>query len=111
MSANSTPTAPAPMTTMDLGFASLRTAPFDEITVFSSMATPDSDLGSEPVASTTARLASSGVTPLTPRTSTLFFDLSEPVPANSVILFLRNRNSTPLAMRSATLRLRCTAAA
>ena len=99
------------MTTMDFGFASLRTAPFDEITVFSSMVTPGSDLGSEPVARITARPASSVEAPSSPFTSTTFFDVSEPVPGKSVILFLRKRNSTPLAMRSATLRLRLTAAA
>src|SRR5207237_10499253 len=48
-SANSTPTAPAPTTAIDLGARSLRTAPFEEITVFSSMVTPGSDFGSEPV--------------------------------------------------------------
>ena len=99
------------MTTIDFGFASLRTAPLDEMTVFSSIATPGSDLGSEPVARMTARPASSVVVPSLPRTSTTLFDFSVPVPGTRVILFLRNRNSTPLAMRSATPRLRCTAAA
>ena len=94
---------------MDFGRASLRTAPLDEMTVFSSMATPGSDLGSDPVARITARPASRVVRPSLPRTSTTFLDLSVPVPGTSVILFLRNRNSTPLAIRSATPRLRCTA--
>ena len=51
-------------------------------------------------------LASSVWAPSLPLTSTTFLALSVPVPGTSVILFLRKRNSTPLAMRSATLRLR-----
>jgi len=47
MSANSTPTAPAPMTMMDFGSRSFRTAPFEEITVVSSIATL-SDPGDAP---------------------------------------------------------------
>ena len=107
-SANSTPTAPAPTTAIDLGARSLRTAPFEEITVFSSMVTPGSDFGSEPVARMTAR-ASSGSAPPVAFTSTTFFPMRVPRPGNSVILFFRKRNSTPLAIRSATRRLRCTA--
>ena len=109
-SANSTPTAPAPMTAIDLGARSFRTAPFEEITVFSSMATPGSDFGSEPVARMRARasIVSAAVAPFT---STTFFAVSVPRPGNRVILFFRKRNSTPLAIRSATLRLRWTASA
>ncbi len=107
-SANSTPTAPAPMTAIDLGWRSFRTAPLEEITVFSSMVTPGSDFGSEPVPRMTAR-ASSVSEPPVPFTSTTFFALSVPRPGKRVILFFRKRNSTPLAMRSATRRLRWTA--
>jgi hypothetical protein len=98
------------MTAIDRGAASLRTAPFEEMTAFSSMVTPGSDFGSEPVARMTAR-ASSVSTPPVPFTSTTFFALSVPRPGNRVILFLRNRNSTPFAIRSATRRLRWTASA
>ena len=98
------------MIASDFGARSLRTAPVEEITVFSSMAAPGSDFGSEPVARMTAR-ASSVSTPLVPFTSTTFLDLSVPRPGNSVILFFRKRNSTPLAMRSATRRLRWIASA
>ena len=107
-SANSTPTAPAPTTAIDLGDRSLRTAPFEEITVFSSMVTPGSDFGSEPVARMIAR-ASSVSAPPGPFTSTTFFALRVPRPGNKVILFFRKRNSTPFAIRSATRRLRWTA--
>ena len=105
------PTAPAPMTTIDLGRVSLRTAPLEEITSFSSIVTPGSDFGWEPVARMIARPASSVSAPAPPFTSTLVFEVSVPTPGNSVILFLRNRNSTPLAIRSATERLRFTASA
>src|SRR5438093_11292421 len=91
------------MTTMDFGFASLRTAPFDEITVFSSRFTPRSDLGSEPVARITARPASSVEAPSLPFTSPTLFDLSQPVPGKSVTVLLRHRPLTPLAIRPATL--------
>ena len=102
------PTAPAPMTMSEAGVASIRTAPLEEMTCFSSMVTPGSDRGSEPVARMMA-LASSVWAPSLPLTSTTFLALSVPVPGTSVILFLRKRNSTPLAMRSATRRERCTA--
>ena len=107
-SANSIPTAPAPMTTREPGRTSLLTAPFDEMTCFSSSATPGSDLGSEPVARMMA-LPSSVCAPSSPLTSTVFRPVRTPTPAYSVILFLRKRNSTPLAIRSATRRERCTA--
>src|SRR5438093_904122 len=73
-SANSTPTAPAPMMAIDLGARSFRTAPFDEITVFSSMATPGSDFGSDPVAMMMARasIVSVAVAPFTSTTSKLW---------------------------------------
>ncbi len=100
------PTAPAPITTRDAGRPSFRTAPLDEITVFSSMVTPGSERGSEPVARITPRPASSVCAPSLPATSTTFLALSVPRPGNSVTLFLRKRNSTPLAIRSATRRER-----
>ncbi len=56
-------------------------------------------------------LASSVSVPAAPFTSTVLFERSVPVPGNSVILFFRNRNSTPFAMRSATPRLRLMASA
>ena len=103
------PTAPAPMTISEPGRPSLVTAPVEETIRFSSMVTPGSDLGSDPVARMTARLASSVVAPSLPATSTTRALLSVPRPRKRVILFLRKRNSTPLAMRSATRRERCTA--
>ena len=99
------------MTTIDAGRLSLRTAPLDEMTSFSSMLTPGSERGFEPVARITARPASSVSVPAPPFTSTVRAFLSVPVPGTSVTLFFRNRNSTPLAIRSATPRLRCTACA
>src|SRR3972149_5402229 len=48
MSANSIPTAPAPMMIIDLGACSRRTAPLEEMTDCSSIATPGRDLGSVP---------------------------------------------------------------
>ena len=100
------PTAPAPITISEAGRVSERTAPLEEITWVSSMVTPGSDLGSEPVARMIALRASRISTPSLPLTSTTLFDLREPTPATRVILFLRKRNSTPLAMRSATRRER-----
>jgi hypothetical protein len=67
--------------------------------------TPGSDFGSEPVPRMTARASRVSV-PALPFTSTTFFALRVPRPGNRVILFFRKRNSTPLAMRSATRRLR-----
>ena len=55
------PTAPAPMTISEPGRLSLVTAPVEETIRPSSMVTPGSDLGSDPVARMTARLASSVV--------------------------------------------------
>src|SRR3972149_8425 len=46
MSANSMPTAPAPITTSEAGFVSFLSAPVEEITAFSSLVTPGSDRGS-----------------------------------------------------------------
>jgi hypothetical protein len=110
------PTAPAPMITSEPGRLSLVTAPVEEMIRFSSMVTPGSERGSEPVPRMTARRASRFWTESLPAaslpaTSTRRGLLSVPRPGKSVILFLRNRNSTPLAMRSATLRERCTACA
>src|SRR6059036_1345130 len=98
------PTAPAPMTMSDAGRASALTAPFEEMIWISSMVVPGNDLGSEPVARITARRASRVCAPSLPFTSTRFLALRMPEPATRVILFLRKRNSTPLAMRSATRR-------
>ncbi len=98
------PTAPAPITTSEPGRLSLVTAPVEEMIRFSSMVTPGSERGSEPVARITARRASRVWAPPLPATSTARALVSVPRPGKSVILFLRNRNSTPLAMRSATLR-------
>ncbi len=92
------------MTMSDAGCASALTAPFEEMTCVSSMVVPGSALGSEPVARITARRASRVCTPSLPFTSTRFLALRVPEPATRVILFLRKRNSTPLAMRSATRR-------
>ena len=109
-SANSTPTAPAPITMIERSRVSLRTAPFEEMTFTSSIVTPGNDFGVEPVAMITARASSLSV-PVAPATSTAVGETSLPRPGKSVILFFRNRNSTPFAMRSATVRLRFTAAA
>ena len=98
------------MITSDPGRVSFRTAPFDEMTRVSSMVTPGSERGSDPVARITAR-ASSVVVPAEPVTSTVVALFITPRPGTRVILFLRNRNSTPLAIRSATRRLRRTASA
>ncbi len=98
------PTAPAPITMSDAGRDSALTAPFEEITWVSSMVVPGNDLGSEPVARITARCASRVCVPSFPFTSTRLFALRVPEPATRMILFLRKRNSTPLAMRSATRR-------
>ena len=105
------PTAPAPITAIDFGRVSLRTAPLEEITSFSSIVTPGSDFGCEPVARMIARAASRVSVPAAPFTSTVVLDFSVPVPGKRVILFFLKRNSTPLAIRSATLRLRFTACA
>ena len=89
----------------------MRTAPFEEMTVFSSMVTPGSDFGSEPVARMIARFASMVCVPPAAFTSTVFRPVRLPVPGTSVILFFRKRKSTPLDMRSATRRERWTACA
>ncbi len=61
------PTAPAPMMIREPGLVSFLTAPLEEMTRVSSMATSGSDLGSEPVARMTA-LASSACAPSLPFT-------------------------------------------
>ena len=68
----------------------MRTAPFDDTTRFSSIVTPGSDFGSEPVARITARLASSVSVPDAPFTSTV------PLPAR----FAYQRSSSGLMVRS-----------
>ncbi len=95
---------------IDLGGCSLRTAPLEESTVFSSMGTPGRDFGSEPVARI-ADVAWIVSVPPGPDTSTAPRALRTPRPGTSVILFFLNRNSTPFDMRSATRRLRWIASA
>src|SRR2546427_11634675 len=89
---------------MDLGDRSLRTAPLEDITVFSSIGTPGSDFGSEPVARITALawIVSFPPVPATPPVSRHF---GTPRPGTGVILFFLNRNSEPFDIRAATARL------
>ncbi len=99
MEANSTPTAPAPMTMRDLGMASMerismlvRTGP--------PASTPGNRRAFDPVATTTFfALMVSDLPP--PETSTEWMPpfagpVSLPKPATTVTLFFRMRNSSPL---------------
>ena len=71
-----------------------------------SMGTPGRLLGDAPVARTTALASSVRVLPSGAWTRTAPGAVTVPRPEMRVILFFRNRNSTPLDIRSATWRLR-----
>ena len=110
-SANSTPTAPPPITTTEGGSRSSRSASSELITRVPSSVTPGRLFGARPVARITARASSVRVLPSAAFTRTAPGPASSPRPATRVILFLRKRNSTPFDIRSATCRLRLWATA
>ena len=93
MSANSMPTAPAPMMASESGTRSSSSASSDEITVVLLISRPICGMPftREPVAMTTAFFASSTSLP----TFTFFPGCSTPVPLMTVILCFFIRNSTP----------------
>ena len=105
-SANSTPTAPAPITTTEGGRRSSRSASSELMTRVLSIGTPGRLFGAAPVASTIARASSVRTLPSGACTVTAPGAVTVPRPVTRVILFFRNRNSTPLDIRSATWRLR-----
>ena len=107
MSANSIPTAPAPMTARDAGACSRNSASSDEITVVLLISSPicGSPFTREPVAMMTAFRASYPSLP----TFTFLPGWSTPVPFTTVTLFFFMRNSTPFEFWSLTRRERCMA--
>ncbi len=97
-SANSQPTAPAPMTAIVLGARSSTSTSSDERTVVLLMSRPacGSPRTREPVEMTMAFLASCVSSfPSAFLTATLFLPAMRPVPLIHVILCFLNRNSTP----------------
>ena len=94
------------MTTTEAGSCSSRSASSELMTRVLSIATPGRLFGAAPVASTTARASSVRTPPSGACTRTAPGAVTVPRPGTRVILFFRNRNSTPLDIRSATWRLR-----
>jgi len=107
MSANSIPTAPAPMIAMDAGAFSRNSASSDEITVVLLISSPicGRPFTRDPVAISTACFASYASLP----TFTLRPGWSTPAPFTTVTLFFFMRNSTPFEFWSLTRRERCIA--
>ena len=105
-SANSTPTAPAPITTTEGGRRSSRSASSELMTRVLSMRHARQALGRRARREHDRPASSVWVLPSGAWTRTAPGAVSVPRPGMRVILFFRNRNSTPLDIRSATWRLR-----
>ena len=108
-SANSQPTAPAPITARVAGAASRVSASSDESTSVLSSSSPicGSPFTREPVAITTPLVAVCvSMVPSAAVTFTLLFAPRTPVPLSQVILFFLKRNSTPLEFCAETARER-----
>jgi hypothetical protein len=107
-SANSQPTAPAPMIAIVFGAFSRTRASSDEMTVvlFSSRPICGSPLTREPLEMTIAFFASCFSSFPSAFTETEFFPVMRAVPLIQVILFFLKRNSTPLEFCVLTARER-----
>ena len=94
--ANSTPTAPEPITTSDFGTSASSSIPVEESTVFSSMSIPGRDRGVDPVATMTFLPVSTVSAPSAPVTDTRPAPARRPKPAATSTRFFFIRKETPL---------------
>ncbi len=107
---NSSPMAPAPMTTTDFGSFSCRIASQKVSTRSPSISTPGIDIAVAPVASTKSFAFSCCLVPSSASTSIVFASTNAAFPMWTSILFFFIRKPTPFTRRSDTSRLRLTAA-
>ncbi len=108
--ANSTPTAPAPTITRVFGTAGSFRISMLLSTVCPSISIPGSDRAAEPVPN---MMCVASISEVCPSFSTVTFPgpAQRPQPCTLSTLFLRNRNSMPLACLLTTISLRASAAA
>ena len=93
---SSRPMMPAPMTIRCFGTSGRARAPVESTIRFSSISTPGSGEGSEPVAMTMFLASSVGSAPSSALTTTLPGPAMRPKPLTQSTLFFLNRNSMPL---------------